>query len=512
MAGKIALSVVSLLVFTLTGFAWAQYSSLYKSGVLAGEATSSGKDTNILIMGLDSRLDESGNPLPPDMYEALHAGDQSNGGQNSNVLILLHVPGDGSRATSISIPRDDYVDFPGCPYGQCKGKIKQAYGLSYSQEHDKLVSQGVTDPSQINQQSRDAGRKTEIDTVRHFVGGEPVDHFVEITMAAFFQIARVVQPITVCVNESTSDRFSGANFHQGMQQINAQQAVAFVRQRRDANIPDFNELDRERRQQAFISSLAYQLKQAGTMTNPSKLSGLLNVAQSNIAMDEGLDPLSFAQQATNLTGGNVSFVTLPIAGPGKDNAGEDINLVNVPQVQMMVHQLIGGKTPLPPPPPPPSGTVDVVNASGQSGLAAQLEKGLGAKGYTQGSAGNGSQNLNHSSVRYSGDQQAATGLSNLLGGIPIEQDPNVPAGHLKVVVGTDFSMPASLASDSSGGDSAAAGAGGAGGANAAVAGFPATQPAPAQPPPGPPGGAPAPNPPNPNQPSALSGGGIPCVK
>ena len=47
----------------------------------------------ILIMGLDSRLDQHGQPLPQDIYDALHAGDETVGGYNDNVLILLHLPG-----------------------------------------------------------------------------------------------------------------------------------------------------------------------------------------------------------------------------------------------------------------------------------------------------------------------------------------------------------------------------------------------------------------------------------
>src|SRR5450759_1794145 len=164
-----------LLVLSLAGYAVFQYFSLSmgikrsdvlggikKSNVPAGAKTG---DTNILIMGLDSRLDENGNPLPKQIYDALHAGDQSNGGLNANVLMLLHVPGDGSRATEISIPRDDYVQLAGCPDGQCMGKIKQAYGLAFDQESRRLVGQTGLDSTQRQQKERDAGRKAEITTV-----------------------------------------------------------------------------------------------------------------------------------------------------------------------------------------------------------------------------------------------------------------------------------------------------------------------------------------------------------
>ncbi len=308
-------------------------------------ATSSGPkaDANILVMGLDSRVDENGDPLPQDIYDALHAGDASDGGLNANVLMLLHVPGDGSRATEISIPRDDYVSLTGCPDKQCKGKIKQAYGLAYAAAASELTGDASLSKSEREQRSRDAARLAQVQTVESFLGGVHIDHFVEVTMVAFYQLAQVVQPITVCVNEPTQDSYSGANFVAGQQQIDASQAVAFVRQRRDLHDRyNFTDLDRERRQQAFIVSLATQLKQAGTLVNPIKLGQIIDVTKQNTAIDSGLNLLDFASDAQQMAGGNVTFYTLPIASFGTDSSGEDINVVDLAQIHAVVAHLLAG--------------------------------------------------------------------------------------------------------------------------------------------------------------------------
>src|SRR5450759_3750606 len=345
-----------LLVSSLVGYAVFQYLSLSmgikRSDVLGGIKKSyvpvgaKTGDTNILIMGLDSRLDENGNALPKHIYDALHAGDQSNGGLTANVLMLLHVPGDGSKATEISIPRDDYVHLAGCPDGECMGKIKQAYGLAFDQESRRIAGQAGLDSTQRQQQARDAGRKAEITTVSQFLGGVPIDHFVEVTLVSFYEIAQVVQPITVCVNADTQDSYSGANFHKGFQQIDASQSLAFVRQRLDDTHPslNFTDLDRERRQQAFIASLAYQMKQADTFVNPLKMTEILDVAKQNTAIDSGLDLLSLSRQASSLTGGNVTFYTLPIDHFGTDPLGEDVNFVNLPRIQATVPHLLSPTT------------------------------------------------------------------------------------------------------------------------------------------------------------------------
>ncbi|GLY66448.1 LCP family protein [Amycolatopsis taiwanensis] len=449
-AGKAALGMVAALVLAATGYGWTTLNGLTNglvtSNALDGEAGSLGGDTNILIMGLDSRLDENGNPLPQDIYDALHAGDEQNGGYNANVLMLLHVPGDGSRAASISIPRDDYVDLPGCPDGVCKGKIKQAYGYAFDQKARELIAQGVTDKTQREQQARDAGRKAQIDTVRQFLGGVPVDHFVEVTLVAFFQIAQVVQPITVCVNQDTQDSYSGANFHKGMQQIDAQQAVAFVRQRRDYVHPELNftDLDRARRQQAFIISLAYQLKQGGAFANPAKLQQILDVAKQNTALDSRLDVLTFARQASSLTGGNVTFVTLPIDHFGKSPKGEDVNFVDLAQIRGIVAQLIGT-------PPPtstvavPTAKVSIVNSTSRNGLAAQTQQFLAGKGFTITSVGTDNRHrLATSTIFYGRDAaDAANALSGALGGgIAVKADSEIAAGHVQLVIGADFKLPA----------------------------------------------------------------------
>ena len=461
------LGLVSLLVLGLSGYTWSQIrvlNTVHKSNAIAapGEKKSLNGDTNILIMGLDSRLDENGNALPQDIYNALHAGDNSVGGFNANVLMLLHVPAHG-RAVEISIPRDDYVDLPGCPDKECKEKIKQAYGLARDQAYNQLHAQGLTGNT-LEQAARDAGRKEEVDTVSQFLGGVPIDHFVEVTLVAFFQIAQVVQPITVCLQQATNDTFSGAAFPAGQQQINASQALAFVRQRRDTGRKDvyfnnFTDLDRERRQQAFISSLAYQLRQAGTFTSPSKISGILNVAKQNTAIDSGLDLLQFAQEADNLTGGNLSFNTLPIdhfANLGGSIG--DVNIVNLAVIQTEVRQLLTPSTtpsPSTKPKPPstttsttpvPGGVVDVVNRSGQNGVAGNLERGLVGKGYAEGVASTQQPVVQATVVQYSSATMlpAADAVAQLLGAM-VARSSVVPAGHVRVVLGRDYHPQAGLA-------------------------------------------------------------------
>lgn len=304
-------------------------------------------ETNILIMGLDSRVDQNGKPLPQEIYDAIRAGDQSDGGYNANVLMFIHIPANGGKASGISIPRDDYASLAGSPDGVSRSKIKEAYGLAMDEKLRELRKQGVAE-ADAYQQARTAARQTQIQTVSDFLGGVRIDHFVEITMGAFYEIAKAVQPITVCLNHATQDRFSGADFHAGVQQIDASQAMSFVRQRRDTGPTDLEltDLDRTRRQQAFIVSLAVQLRQAKTFTDFGTLQSLIDTAKTYIAVDDGLDLLSFASQAQRLSGGNIDFQTLPVERYETID-GKSVNIVDLAKIRAIVDAVLNPPTPKP---------------------------------------------------------------------------------------------------------------------------------------------------------------------
>jgi LCP family protein required for cell wall assembly len=440
--------LAAVAALALTGMGWAAYRNLAggitTSQALAGDQGSVGGEQNILIMGLDSRLDQHGNPLPQDIYDALHAGDESVGGYNANVLIVLHLPGGSGPVSAVSVPRDDYVDLPGCPSGVCKGKIKQAYGLAYQQTMDSLQNDSEDLPAR-EQTAREAGRKEEINAVRRLLG-VPIDHFIEVTLGAFFQIARVVQPITVCLNDDTSDSFSGADFHRGVQQIDAAQAMAFVRQRRDENDELFTDMDRTRRQQAFIVSLVSALRHGGALSSPSALRNLLHVAQQNIAVDEGFDLAGFVDHSSALSDTSLSLYTLPISEFGKDPAGEDVNLVDVHSIRAIVHNIFTNGSPAPPSvssttttqTPSATTTLDVVNATTHDGLGTAVQQSLGTDGLTVGQVITAQSLAEYSTITYGpGAAEPAKRLADQLQLTAVASSAVAP-NTVRLTIGADF--------------------------------------------------------------------------
>ncbi|MGA5130769.1 LCP family protein [Streptomyces olivoreticuli] len=462
-AARIAVCVTSAAVMLTSGVGWFAYhwvnNGLITSSALdalrKGAPPKLDDSVNLLLIGLDSRKDMDGNDLPKEfVQQELHAGSSGIGGYNTNTLILMHIPADGGKVTAFSIPRDDYVEIAG---GRGEHKIKEAYGIAKAEAEDKLTAQGIKG-AELEHRGREAGREATLATVQQFLG-VPIDHFAEVNLLGFYDIAKVVQPVQVCLKKPVRDRYSGADFPAGLQDLNARQALAFVRQRHGLTGGD---LDRTHRQQAFISSVTHKLKSQGVWSDLGKLQGLFDVVKKDVVIDDRWNILDFARQAPNLTGGNAEFHTLPIAGFAT-RKGEDVNLVDPVKVRSLVQAMIGRQAPAPDEPSVParsaapadaaSTTVDVRNASGIVGAAATESKSLTALGYRTGQVANAPASRTTTVVYGKGAEEAGRRIA-ASHGVSAVPGAAVPAGHVVVTLGVGFttSAPPPPSPHPSGGD------------------------------------------------------------
>ncbi len=226
-----------------------------------------GTDQNILLVGLDSRTDSFGNPLPKDQLAALHAGGSDAGGDSTDTIIVLHIPGGGGPATGFSIPRDSYVDLPD---GFGKHKINSAYAYGSNAARPELSKDGVSG-NDLAVQAGAAGAKTTIGAVESLTG-LTITHYAAVNLAGFADISAAIGGVPVCLNSKVDDSFSGAKFAAGQQTVSGPQALAFVRQRH--GLPG-GDLDRARRQQVFLSSMAHTVLSSDTLTDSTKRNALV---------------------------------------------------------------------------------------------------------------------------------------------------------------------------------------------------------------------------------------------
>ncbi|WP_370480201.1 LCP family protein [Mycobacterium sp. pUA109] len=438
-------TLVSLAAVLLTGGGyWVAHGAL--GGITVSEALgaedprSVGGEMNILLIGLDSRKDQDGNDLPQAILNRLHAGDSDVGGYNTNTLILVHVGAD-DRVVAFSIPRDDWVRFTGVP-GYNHIKIKEAYGLTKAHTEDKLIDQGVTSQKELETRGREAGRAATLRAVRNLTG-VPIDYFAEINLAGFYDLTQSLGGVEVCLKHAVYDEYSGADFPAGRQRLNAEQALAFVRQRHGL---DNGDLDRTHRQQAFLVSVMHQLKDSGTFTDLGKLKRLMAVARKDIVLSGGWGEDQF-QRLEALAGGQVEYRTLPVLRYETID-GQDVNVIDPTAIKAEVAAAFGtpvstttstGSTK-----PNPDTVVNVINAGDTSGLAGKVAQALEDRGYTTGEVRDpvdGEPTTTRIDYGPGADTDAHA-LSGLLG-IDAADHPNAAlgAGQIRVTLGGDYYPP-----------------------------------------------------------------------
>jgi len=449
---QVALAVVSLLVLGGTAYAWSTLhqltDGLNRSDVISGDSSSPLDEQNILMVGLDTRTDAQGNPLPQDVLDQLHAGGADDGGDTTDTMIVVHIPAGGGNITAFSIPRDSYVQLPE-KFG--KHKINSAYTYGQTAAKTKLKAQGESG-AQLETDSAQAGAKTAIETVQNLTGLK-ITHYAAVNLAGFYYVSQAVGGVPVCLKQPARDSYSGANFPAGQQNVAGAQALQFVRQRHGLLNGD---LDRIKRQQVFMASMAKTILSAGTLANPGKLDDLIGAVKKAVVVDTNWDLLGFAQQLHGVSAGSINFLTVPVVSITlkTPNDGDAVQ-VDPKQIQQFVRQQTGGAASAPPssssssssaPPSSASGdpalasyVVDVRNSSGAEGLANRVSDKLTAEGYQRGTVTN-SPSRRTSTVYYGrGLRDEAQKLADKLGGVAIAQDTTLDKNHFRVYLGEKYS-------------------------------------------------------------------------
>ncbi|HEX4830580.1 MAG TPA: LCP family protein [Trebonia sp.] len=485
--GCIAASVV-LVVAGVGYYAQSKAESVGQSSVLQGGPSTG--PMNILVMGLESRTYWSGKPLPHSLEDVMHIG--STGGNATNTLILIHIFPGGQQAVGFSIPRDSYVQMYGTlGFGPQYSKIDNAYGYAMAARIGYLQQKDPKMPSwEQNFEGNEAGRAATVSTVEHLTG-QKIDHFAELNLDGFYQLAQQFGGIEVCVkpyNGGTNlkDANSGANLAVGYQHLNAAQALSFVRER--DNLPQ-GDLDRTARQQAVLDYVLWKLRNDGLLTDVSRLNSLLSFAGNYLITSKGWNLLQFAGEMDALSGANLTFFTTKITGEPYVAGIGDVDSVDPPAIQATITAAFATAPPLkgakptptisgsatskpattkppsstPKPtvsvPPASTVTVDVYNAGAPSGTGGRVSQALVGKGYQAGVTTNAEYPQSATTVSYGTGASANAGLIAKDFGVTATASTDVAAGHVQVVVGsTVTSLPAALTGTASpGGSSSSAG-------------------------------------------------------
>jgi LCP family protein required for cell wall assembly len=403
-------AIVIVLLLVAVGYVVVNYAT-FVGGIthinaIPSGGTSDGRDENILLVGDDHR------PAGASAQELAELGTtQDGGGLETDTIMLLHVPANGQNPTLVSFPRDSWVEVPG--FGM--RKINAAFELG--EAHGGAAG----------------GAQLLIQVVQNLTG-LTIDHYVRISLLGFYNVVKALGPVRVCLKEAVDDPYSGAHFPAGYSTLDAQEALAFVRQRH--GLPD-GDLDREIRQQYFLSIEAHQILTPQTLLNPIKLHNVISAVSSSIETDPGLNLLNLAAQVKGF-GGHLRSATIPILGtPTIVVAGVPVSIVqlNTAAMSAFIAGIVAAKTSSTSAPAPSTITLTVLNGGHVNGAAAAASNALDAVGFHTGIPAAGPAQAKTTVDYPAADEAVAKVVAGYLPGATLT--PNSTISQVEVILGTD---------------------------------------------------------------------------
>jgi LCP family protein required for cell wall assembly len=243
---------------------------------------------NILLMGTDNGNGTS-------IKQELADGQWDSGSHRSDTIMLLHVTADRESAYLVSIPRDSYVRIP----GHGKDKINAAFSAG-----GPLLAQRTVE---------------ELTNVR-------IDHLAMIDWASFKDLTTALGGVQVTIPETFTDTKQNRTWEEGTYNIEGAEALAYVRTRYGLENGDF---DRIQRQQNFLRAMLKKMLSQGTVSNPVKLTNVLEVLTDNLTVDENFSPEKMRDLALSmrgLHGNDVEYLTTPLGDYGTVNGQSVVRL------------------------------------------------------------------------------------------------------------------------------------------------------------------------------------------
>ncbi len=264
-----------------------------------------GHDLNVLVMGTDYRGEDN----------AALAGDGDE--FHSDTTLLVHISGDRTRLEIVSIPRDSLVDIPACPLPG---------GGESSPRSNAMFNEAFTIGGGPDKDVAGAAACT-ILTVEALTGVPVTDHVV-VKMAGVVPIVDALGGVTMCLPEPVvGSKDVDLNLPAGQQTLDGYQSINFLRARKGQGMGlDLgSDLERIKRQQAFVDSMVRQILKQNVITDSARLYRLVEAALKSISTSPDMaSPRALAGLAwslRNVDPANLVFTPLPVvdstAHPGR---------------------------------------------------------------------------------------------------------------------------------------------------------------------------------------------------
>lgn len=255
---------------------------------------------HFLVTGSDAR-----DGLDAETRSELALGDFD--GQRSDVIIYVAISEDREAISLVSMPRDLLVVDQG--------------------RNTKLTDTFAGGPDQL------------VRVVRENFG-LPVNHYASISLGGFIEVVRTLGTVEICLDEPLRDRRAGADFDAGCHDMDATEALSFVRSRQGP----YADFERIGRQQTFMTAVLRELTDARVLVNPPRLFQLTEDVALNLTTDDGLQTrtmLGLADEMRQVVGGGIPMATVP-AYPRRID-GIEYMIAYEPGAQAMFDDLRAGR-------------------------------------------------------------------------------------------------------------------------------------------------------------------------
>jgi LCP family protein required for cell wall assembly len=241
----------------------------------------------ILLVGTDSRS------TAPTTGTNASAPDFVYGAQRSDVIMLVRLDPGFTHAQVVSIPRDSWAPIPG--HGTSK------INAAYSWGGPRLLIQTVEELTKVR-----------------------IDHVAVIDFSGFAAMTDAVGGIDVNVSVPTSTW--GTVFHAGVNHLDGEQALNYVRQR--DGLPG-GDLGREQREQAALRALLDKGASLRSVGNLGSIYSFLDAFTKSVSIDDTMtnqDLQHLALSLTSLHTGNIVFMSAPVASLGMEGSQSVVHL------------------------------------------------------------------------------------------------------------------------------------------------------------------------------------------
>jgi len=386
---------------------------------------------NILVIGSDTRIGQG---------RGYGSSAQLNT-DHSDTLLIVHIAANRKWADVMSIPRDSWVNIPGCRMGNGRLAAAQTFKINEAFTIGNLYGNKTG-----------LGTACVLKTVESNTGIR-LNHFVVVNFDGLKDMVNAVGGVPECNTAPINDPKSRLHLKAGHHMLDGRQALAYVRAR--YTLGNGSDLERINRQQAFMSSLVSRVK--SKELNPLALYRFLDAATKSLTIDSQLGGIhglyNLATSLKNLPPGKVTFFTLPTYPRSYVDPTDTANLLWTQPQDSLIFQAFRHDVPVSqallknPRSPHLSRakiTVVVLNGTTTRGLQGSVGPVLQQDGFKVRHTGTArNKAASHTVIRYHAGQEAeALLLAKDVHGASLSQISGparaLGTGHITLLLGTDY--------------------------------------------------------------------------